>query len=79
MFFWVGGSKEWVRAGWVWVCVGGSETNGKNGKNGMRSIKPLIHNDLAFSVFIPFFIPFSVPFSVWWCDRWRVLCGAGST
>ncbi len=39
-----------------------SERNGKNGKNGMRSVKPLIHNDLAFSVFIPFFVPFSVPF-----------------
>ncbi len=39
-----------------------SKRNGKNGKNGMRSVKPLIHNDLAFSVFIPFFIPFSVPF-----------------
>ncbi len=56
-----------------------SETNGKNGKNGMRSVKPLIHKDLPFSVFIPFFVPFSVPFGGviggGFCAVW-VLCGA---
>ncbi len=39
-----------------------SERNGKNGKNGMRSIKPLIHKHLPFSVFYSVFVPFSVPF-----------------
>jgi hypothetical protein len=49
-----GGSDRRVRAGGVWVCVVGSERNGKNGK----TEKLLIHNDLAF----PFSVPFSVPF-----------------
>ena len=56
----MGQTSGCVRAGWI--CVVRTETNGKNGKNGMKSVKPLIHKLLPFSVFIPFFVPFSVPF-----------------
>jgi len=33
MFFRAGGSDKWVRAGGVWVCVCGSETNLKHLKH----------------------------------------------
>ncbi len=56
-----------------------SERNGKNGKNGMGSVKPLIHNDLPFSVFVPFSVPFGGVIggfrAIGLCCAVPVLCG----